>query len=221
MTDMYLSRVHFPVTTLGPGWRLGIWFQGCSLGCDDCISVDTWAPNRGATKVDAVLDAIAPWIEAATGLTISGGEPFQQTIALAALLRRLRPYFPDDVLVYTGYEQTEIQEDLATLPGLIDLLMTGRYVREEPQTLPFRGSDNQTLFALTDAGRARMSQFNQGVPVSGLELDLSIVGGDEFWLAGITGTDDLRRLEEALSKAGNTVSISQSRRSRPAGSRFP
>ncbi|WP_461325238.1 4Fe-4S cluster-binding domain-containing protein [Bradyrhizobium diazoefficiens] len=45
-----VSRIHFPVTTLGPGRRLGIWFQGCSIRCPGCISMDTWM--EGAGKYD-------------------------------------------------------------------------------------------------------------------------------------------------------------------------
>ena len=41
-----ISRLHFPVTTLGPGHRIGIWFQGCSIRCEGCLSMDTWAPGR-------------------------------------------------------------------------------------------------------------------------------------------------------------------------------
>ena len=83
-----LSRIHFPVTTLGPGRRIGIWFQGCSIRCPGCISMDTWAPGRGITTIDEVVSAIAQWIPTADGITISGGEPFDQPVALIELLER-------------------------------------------------------------------------------------------------------------------------------------
>ena len=85
-----LSRIHFPVTTLGPGRRIGIWFQGCSIRCPGCISMDTWAPGRGITTIDEVVNAVAQWLPVADGITISGGEPFDQPIALLDLLGRLR-----------------------------------------------------------------------------------------------------------------------------------
>ena len=93
-----LSRIHFPVTTLGPGRRIGIWFQGCSIHCPGCISMDTWAPSRGITTIDEVVSAIAQWIPTADGITISGGEPFDQPIALLELLRGLRSLTEADVL---------------------------------------------------------------------------------------------------------------------------
>ena len=57
---MRLSRLHHPVTTLGPGRRAGIWFQGCTIRCPGCMSVDTWPrrPERNVT-VTSVLDWLA------------------------------------------------------------------------------------------------------------------------------------------------------------------
>jgi len=101
-----LSRIHFPVTTLGPGRRIGIWLQGCSIRCPGCISMDTWAPGRGITTIDDVVSAIAQWIPTADGITISGGEPFDQPVALMELLGRLRSLTEADVLVFTGHPWT-------------------------------------------------------------------------------------------------------------------
>ena len=103
MTTLNLSRLHYPVTTLGPGRRVGIWFQGCSIRCPGCVSVDTWAAGQGGTTVSAVLAAVSPWLVTADGVTISGGEPFDQVDALLALLRGLRSAGAEDILVYSGY----------------------------------------------------------------------------------------------------------------------
>ena len=54
--NISLSRVHFPVTTLGPGQRLGLWFQGCSIRCAGCISADTWGPGKHPLPLAQVLD---------------------------------------------------------------------------------------------------------------------------------------------------------------------
>jgi anaerobic ribonucleoside-triphosphate reductase activating protein len=71
--------MHFPVTTLGPGRRVGVWLQGCSIRCQGCISVDTWIKDRGITTVDEVVTALQLWLSRADGITVSGGEPFDQT----------------------------------------------------------------------------------------------------------------------------------------------
>ena len=83
-----ISRAHYPVTTLGVGRRIGIWFQGCSIRCKGCVSQDTWATDPSkAIPVGALLGwckMVAP--EGPDGVTISGGEPFDQPAGLSALL---------------------------------------------------------------------------------------------------------------------------------------
>jgi len=36
VTAIAISRAHFPISTLGPGLRLGVWMQGCSIRCKGC-----------------------------------------------------------------------------------------------------------------------------------------------------------------------------------------
>lgn len=43
--NIYINNAHFPVTVLGPG-ALGIWTQGCSIGCKGCVSRDTWPEDE-------------------------------------------------------------------------------------------------------------------------------------------------------------------------------
>ena len=111
-----VSRVHYPVTALGPGRRLGVWFQGCPLGCPGCVARDTWDFDGGRAVTVAELTGL--WADAladgAQGLTVSGGEPLAQAAQLAEFLAaadRLRqaaaPGPRADFLVYTGYEPDE------------------------------------------------------------------------------------------------------------------
>src|SRR6185295_13450965 len=141
MTSIAISRLHFPVTTLGPGRRLGIWFQGCSIRCPGCISADTWAADRGGLELAELFGQIEGWLEQAEGITISGGEPFDQAGALGALLRGLRERMPADILVYSGYAFERLERPVAALEGLIDALITDPFVHDAPQRLPIRGSD--------------------------------------------------------------------------------
>ena len=160
MTRLALSRVHFPVTTLGPGRRVGIWFQGCSIHCRGCISVDTWAPGRKDTQVGALIATLAPWLGCADGVTVTSGEPFDQLGALGTLLRGLRSAFDGDLLVYSGYPRERIAGPLAGLAGLIDALITDPYVAEVGDRLPLRGSDNQRLHLLTPRGQALYARLD-------------------------------------------------------------
>ncbi len=121
---MALSRLHFPVTTLGPGRRVGVWFQGCSIRCPGCISVDTWDPALGQTAIADVARQLGDWAGTADGLTVSGGEPFDQPAALEILLRVWRSLSPTAVLLFTGYDLGAVGPWLEGHPGLLDAIVT-------------------------------------------------------------------------------------------------
>ena len=207
MTSVYLSRLHFPVTTLGPGRRIGVWVQGCTLQCAGCISADTWARGLGATSVAGVMEAIAPWISESDGLTVSGGEPFEQPEALAALLKAWRAQSSGDVLVFTGLEFKAVEPWLDAHPGLVDAVMAGPYVREATQKLALRGSDNQTLHELTDAGRA-FAVYNRAAGPLDRRLDVMFDAEGGAWFAGIPARGDFQRLRSALKAQGHRVILS-------------
>ena len=205
-----ISRLHFPVTTLGPGRRIGIWFQGCSIRCPGCISKDTWDPAHGWTTVDSVIVAVRHWLTDAQGITISGGEPFDQPDALRALLQNLRRISGADVLVYSGFPFKELAEWLDMNSGLIDVLISGPYQERSGQTFPLRGSDNQALHFLTDLGRERFSSFNRTIQPEDRRFDVMFDDGGGVWIAGIPHRDDFRRFKNTLKAAGHIGCFSDS-----------
>lgn len=211
MTTLFLSRLHFPITALGPGKRVGIWFQGCSLRCPGCISADTWRPRRGRTTVASVVETMRPWLRDADGVTISGGEPFEQAGALVALLAAIRETFDGDILVYTGFELSELDGALRGTAGLIDALLTGPYRNDLPQTLPLRGSDNQALHRLTDLGRERFAACNAPSTDTAPALDAMFDADGTVWFAGIPRPGDFERLRVRLVAAGHSVAVSVER----------
>jgi len=207
--EIALSRIHFPVTQLGPGRRVGIWMQGCSIRCKGCISVDTWASARQRVPVDAVLEAIRPWAAVAEGFTISGGEPFEQPVALAALLAGIRGLSAADTLVYTGYPLEPLSRLLAAMTGLIDAVMTDPFDQDAPQTLALRGSDNQRLVPLTALGRERLAPYDRPLKPDERMLDVMFDADGTVWLAGVPARDDFLRLKGLLQAAGSDVVLSQ------------
>ncbi|QDH68914.1 4Fe-4S single cluster domain-containing protein [Marilutibacter alkalisoli] len=204
-----LSRVHFPVTALGPGRRLGIWFQGCGIRCPGCVSADTWGPGRRRIEVEALLADIVPWLAEADGVTVSGGEPFEQFDALRALLSGIRARSGADILVYSGHEFEQLQPMLAGMPGLVDVLISGPYRQAEPQTLPLRGSDNQRLHRLTALGEQRFAGFDAPRQGAAPTLDVMFDADGSVWMAGIPRPDDLKRLRAVLETAGHHARTSQ------------
>ena len=210
-----LSRIHFPVTKLGPGRRVGIWLQGCSIRCPGCISTDTWAQDRGVTVVGEVLQAITPWVPVADGFTISGGEPFDQPVALAALLAGIRALSARDILIFSGHPVEALAPQLASMEGLIDALIADPFDEAAPQTLALRGSDNQRLVPLTALGRERFTGYERRADARERSVDVMFDGNGEIWLAGIPARGDFRRLQQLLQQGGARVAISQDKRRQP------
>ena len=213
---VYLSRLHFPVSTLGPGQRIGIWFQGCSIRCPGCISADTWAHGRQGVSVEAVIDTIGAWLKEADGITVSGGEPFDQVDGLYELLSALRTRSHSDVLVYSGYPRAQIADHLVRMRGLIDALISEPYEHNTPQTLALRGSDNQRLHPLTSLGAERFAAYERSLTDADRTLDVMFDEDGTVWMAGIPRKGDLDRLTAVLHQDGHRAWTSQARVHRKA-----
>lgn len=207
---MFISRLHFPVTALGPGRRIGIWVQGCSIRCPGCISVDTWAIGKRRTSVGAILEQLSGWLSTADGITISGGEPFDQPAALLELLWGLRARFSGDILVYSGHAREAIDPVLQQATGLIDALITDPFRPEAADELPLRGSDNQRLHRLTPLGVDRFSPYLQPCE-SPRPFDVMFDEKGTVWLAGIPRRNDFQRLRIILEQAGHKAVTSEDR----------
>lgn len=208
-TDIGLSRLHFPVTTLGPGQRVGIWFQGCSIRCPGCISADTWAAALAFSTVADVLTAIQPWLAAADGITISGGEPFDQVAALQALLEGLRAGSSADILVFSGYPLESLETNISRMCGLIDVIVSDPFERQTTQTMRLRGSDNQRLTFLTPLGRYRFDAYQAPRDERDRRLDVTFDDDGAVWFAGIPDRDDFARFKSRLEAQGHRVMTSE------------
>jgi anaerobic ribonucleoside-triphosphate reductase activating protein len=215
VSPLLLAKAHYPVTVLGPGTRVGIWTQGCTIGCPGCLSRDTWDPDpRTAVPVDAVLG----WLESLSGpvdgVTISGGEPFQQPAALAALLRgihRWRAAAPGDVdvLVYSGYAFSRLTRSARTREILAwcDAVVAGPYVERRNDGSPLRGSANQRLVPLTALGHRRYDDVIAGTASPGETPRIQVSvdsgrSGRRIQYIGIPRQGDMDRLNSTLERAG-------------------
>jgi len=204
-----LSRLHFPVTALGPGRRVGIWFQGCSIRCPGCISADTWAAKKPSSTVADVLVAIRPWLATADGITISGGEPFDQAGALEVLLRGLKAESAEDILVFSGYPLEALDVHLLRMRGLIDAIVSDPFERTATQSLRLRGSDNQRLTFLTPLGRQCFAAYEASRDDRDRYLDVAFDDAGAVWFAGIPDRDDFARLNAWLTTQGHRVATSE------------
>lgn len=137
---------------LGPGRRFALWVQGCQQRCEGCIAKPLQSLD-GGLLMDISSLAAEIVLSGKEGLSISGGEPFLQSRALAELIRLVRQSCPKlGVIVYTGLLYENLIQDEATA-GLIaqtDLIIDGAYVKELDDGRAMRGSSNQRLIFLTD-----------------------------------------------------------------------
>ncbi|MFC6878318.1 4Fe-4S single cluster domain-containing protein [Actinomadura yumaensis] len=224
---LLLAKAHYPVTTLGPGTRAGIWTQGCTLHCPGCLSRDTWDADPGrAVPVAAVLGWLASLPGPVDGVTISGGEPFQQPEALAALLRGIRAWrdglrretIPLDILVYSGYVYTRLSRSSGTreIMSMCDAVITGPYVdRLNPEaghsgsgSLLWRGSANQRVVPISPLGERRYGAAAGVVQTeedAGPRVQVSVDEGPEgrrVYYIGIPRRGDMEHLTSTLERAG-------------------
>ena len=154
---IYINLIAYPLFTLGPLKRVGIWFQGCSIGCKGCISKHTWIKEQ---KYKRELKEVVKEIKEfeCKNITISGGEPFDQPEALFLLLKEIREEF-EDILVYSGYRYEELSKKFPFIIELIDVLIDGEFIKEKPSNKLYRGSTNQRMFVFNQKLISRYKEF--------------------------------------------------------------
>ncbi len=153
----------------GPGLRCVIWVQGCNLGCPGCFNPATHDPGAGEASDTRELSAkILANPETVEGISISGGEPFQQPEALLAILRHLEGSGLS-ILIFSGYTRLEIEHQPfgPDILSRCDVLVAGRYRQSQHFGSGLLGSTNQTIHLLTP--QYRPSDFER-VPRSEIIL---------------------------------------------------
>lgn len=204
-----VSNWHFPITSLGFGERVGLWVQGCSIGCRGCMSLDTWAPSKAPLDIDHLIEDMQPALARADGLTISGGEPFDQAEAMLTFLSKVKPLVSGDILLFTGYDHDEIPHQAKSALGSLDVLVSGPFVQEKAARLPLRGSENQEIWLRSQLAEERYGAILTA-PLTAPAIDV-VAEQDGFWLAGIPGPGDLDALSKTLATRGIKLKTSAGR----------
>lgn len=135
----------------GQGLRCVVWFQGCKHKCKGCQNPDSWVFAGGRELTAEVLLQEASLNLMEDGLTLSGGDPFQQE-NLPELVRFLDLFhakFPTKTIwAYTGYtfERLLLDPMFREILARINTLVDGPYEQEKKtDKLPYRGSSNQRI----------------------------------------------------------------------------
>lgn len=148
-----IARLQERTLALGPGARGVVWFQGCSLTCRGCIAASM---NAAPPRVLTTPALLADWcisLQDIDGITVSGGDPFdQQPSALADFLESIRTRSNLSILVFTGRTLDQLRRhsdpSVARCLAAIDILVDGPYVEELNDGTGWRGSSNQVIHAL-------------------------------------------------------------------------
>jgi anaerobic ribonucleoside-triphosphate reductase activating protein len=132
----------------GPGKRTVLFVQGCPIECPGCQNKALWPSFGGHMENENdVAQSLADLAVSHGNITISGGDPFAQRLALSKLVKRLREFKTvKHIIVYTGY----LYEDLIQNPLCreilkhVDVLVDGPFIRSQDDLLlTYRGSRNQ------------------------------------------------------------------------------
>ncbi|MDO4546515.1 MAG: anaerobic ribonucleoside-triphosphate reductase activating protein [Clostridia bacterium] len=131
----------------GPGFRFAVFCQGCRLNCPGCHNPQTHDFVGG---YDADTDDIIKKMRdniLLDGLTLTGGDPFEQPIACETLAGGAKA-LGLNVWAYSGYTFEELLDrgDCRGLLEMCDVLVDGPFIMaERTLELRFRGSKNQRL----------------------------------------------------------------------------
>lgn len=182
----------------GPGARCVLWVQGCPRRCPGCINPDFLPTLPRQSMPVATLAARILALPGIEGVSYSGGEPFAQAAALAALSEPLRAAGLG-ILCYSGYTLEELQRQadpaVAALLARLDLLIDGPFIAERAAPLRWRGSDNQRLHCLTP----RYLHAVQADAPAAAEVELCLDAGG-LAATGFWPPELLQRLQQHLER---------------------
>lgn len=137
----------------GQGIRTTIFVTGCTHKCPDCFNEeyqdfsfgDIWTEKETQEVIGCLEDDLVE------GLTILGGEPFQNTKDLLLVVDEIKKHSNKSIWIYSGYtyEALMADEKQKKLLDLCDVLVDGLFIKEKKDLrLHFRGSSNQRIIDL-------------------------------------------------------------------------
>ena len=141
----------------GPGIRLVVFGQGCRHNCPGCHNPETHSFDGGTyIEIQKIVD-MAKKNPLLDGVTFSGGDPFEQPQAFAALAAELQKTGLN-IMTYTGYKFEYLLEHAETHKGWMellkatDILIDGRFEADKKNLLlKFRGSENQRVIDVKES----------------------------------------------------------------------
>lgn len=134
----------------GPGVRTTIFLTGCTLNCKNCFNKEYQDFHFGKVFDEKAFAELMDCLndDNIRGLSVLGGEPFDNLEGLKDLIANVRSKTEKDIWVYSGYTFEELVQKDGAMDVLknIDVLVDGRFVEDlKDLKLKFRGSSNQRI----------------------------------------------------------------------------
>ena len=129
----------------GPGKRVLLFLQGCSIHCEGCVNRHLWDFGKGinATSEEIISFCRDNHVE---GITLHGGEPF-------------------------GYNKKDLNINQRRIWDMSDIVVCGRFdLKKRNVYLQFRGSTNQRI--IRRKGKYKHYQVQDGTTAAILTIDL-------------------------------------------------
>jgi anaerobic ribonucleoside-triphosphate reductase activating protein len=151
--SIWLYRIYHNSVVDGPGRRSVVQVSGCSIRCAHCIVPETHEIENGTlVSIFDIVSEIRAHRNRHDGVTILGGEPFDQPRALAELVSQMK-YQCVDITVFSGYTIEQLikrrEPSIDYVLTHIDLLIDGPFVAARSDASgEYRGSQNQRLILL-------------------------------------------------------------------------
>lgn len=143
---MIINNIIEGTTVNGPGFRLGIWMQGCTRNCPGCFNKEACTQDGGySISVNEILKLLKK--QKYEGISVSGGEPFYQEKELSELLMQTKK-IGLSTLVFTGFTYQELVNKNYTALLYCDYLIDGPYLEKIPSHCKYAGSGNQRFLKL-------------------------------------------------------------------------
>ena len=134
----------------GPGNRSVIWTQGCARNCPSCFN-QKFQRNVPAYQysIHELFNKIIQYRSDISGVTFSGGEPFDQAEGLFHLSVLLKAQGLN-IMSYSGYTYKELKNGSGhfwqEFLGELDILIDGPYMEEMKDLSMWKGSTNQKVY---------------------------------------------------------------------------
>ncbi len=186
----------------GPGRRCVIWVSGCLRRCPGCFQSHFFDFSIGyETHFNELAEQVLS-LEGINGITLSGGEPFEQSIPLSSFCEQIKKKSDLSILAYTGYRLSalELNPTFSNLLAHLDILIDGEFREELAGPFLYRGSANQRIL-FRDEKTKKWKTEKSAPQANGSEIQVAL-GTEEILITGFPDSRLQKKFETRLASRG-------------------